>query len=233
MNSPDHTPPREQVTFAVWGGWAATIVSGILGAVVGAVLGGREVLPLRRELREQRLALEQRSVQLQQATETAKLHAEALAATRAELERLRAQIPNASGSGIVPLITTTCSERKRRLPDPQSSSAGVHIVKVLVPPNGCWSEPLALPVGYKLGAVSASRQLEMKYPIKMRPLLRPEQVVVAAVLDSMSVAASMTLRANTRVELAAPMLPINSNEVVRFRSKGPELAAVTLFFKSE
>jgi hypothetical protein len=209
----------------------ATIVSGVLGAALGAFFRGREVTSLRQELGHQQQVVEQRSAELSAAVEQTKLQAQALSAARFQIERLSKLLPEQAGGRAEPrnIITATCSDQRRRLPDPEPSPTdGVEVVQVLIDPTGCWSESLVFPVGYKLWAIQVSAELEMGYPITIPNLFGG--LIGSALLPPITTNSSVQLNPGRRIELPS-LYAVSDRDAIRFRNKGSQLATATLLFK--
>jgi hypothetical protein len=231
MNQPAQEARSGCIPFTIWGGWLATILSGVLGAALGAFFRGQEVASLRKELGYQQQVVEQRSAQLSAAIEQTKLQAQALSAARFQIERLSKLMQEQAGGSISPknVVTATCSDQRRRLPDPQPSPIdGIEVVQVLVDPNGCWSESFVMPVGYKLWAIQVSNELEMGYPLKMP---NPFGRIAGIELPPITTNTFIPLHPGERKELPSLSFLTGDSDAIRLRNRGSQMATATLLFK--
>jgi hypothetical protein len=223
------------VSFEVWGGWLATIVSAIIGALLAALLSGREIAGLRSELSTKQLKLEEQSKQLAMAIEYGRTQAEALKAARMELEQLKGKTQdgaaNSSPSG-GSAITIRCSQRQTRLPEPRfSSEDDVNIVTVFIPPTTCWSEILEPPIGYRYWALRSSASIELGISTNMivPNILRPSGLAgqIGDIITPRAV------EVGKKVEFGSRVLGQNVPATIRLRNRGKVMAMVTFLLQPE
>ena len=224
------------VSLEVWGGWLATIASAILGAVLAAYLSGREIAGLRDELTTKQLKIEEQAKQLVAATEYGRIQTEALTAARMELQQLRDTIRRRQvGDGRIAdssAVTVRCSARESQLPDPFfSHDDSANVVTVFVAPNGCWSEFLKPPIGYRYWALRSSSDIELGISVNMSvpSVMRPSGMAG----EIGNLITPRAIESGKRVEFGGRLLGYNVPETIRLRNRGRQMAMITLILQPE